>query len=94
MATETDSMQSISTAKKKAWVGTITRVAKYTLMRVGTMAVTVVVGVYLTILIANMGGYVDEIMRGNIRENIAMTLRNQPSYQELSPEAQELFIPV
>jgi peptide/nickel transport system permease protein len=90
MATETDSMQSISTAKKKAWVGTVTRVAKYTLMRVGTMAVTVVVGVYLTILIANMGGYVDEIMRGNIRENIAMTLRNQPSYQELSPEAQTL----
>lgn len=93
MSTETDSMVNVSTAKKKARAGTFSRVARYTLLRLGTMLVTIVIGVYLTILIANMGGYVDEIMRGNIRENIAMTLRNQPSFQELSPDAQEqLFL--
>ncbi len=93
MATEPNSMQSASAAKKKAWVGTFTRVARYSLLRLGTMLVTIVIAIYLTILIANMGGYVDEIMRGNIRENIAMTLRNQPSYQDLSPDAQEqLFL--
>jgi peptide/nickel transport system permease protein len=89
MATETQSMSTVSSAKKKAWLGTLTRVAKYTLLRSVTMLVTIVIAVYLTILIANMGGYVDEIMRGNIRENVAMTLRNQESYKKLSPEAQE-----
>jgi peptide/nickel transport system permease protein len=89
MATETNSIQSVSTAKKKARLGTFSRVARYALLRLGTMLITIVIGIYLTILIANMGGYVDEIMRGTIRENIAMTLRNQPSFQELSPDAQE-----
>jgi peptide/nickel transport system permease protein len=90
MATETQSIQTVSSAKKKAWLGTLTRVAKYTLLRSVTMLLTIVIGVYLTILIANMGGYVDEIMRGNIRENVAMTLRNQEEYKRLSPEQQEV----
>jgi len=89
MTAETKSVQSVSSAKKRAWVGTVSRVAKYTALRGVTMIFTIVVGVYLTILIANMGGYVDEIMRGNIREGVAMTLRNQESYQRLSPEGQQ-----
>ncbi len=89
MATESKTVQTVSKAKKKAWTGTLSRVAKYTGLRSVTMIITVVIGVYLTILIANMGGYVDEIMRGNIRDGIANTLRNQQSFQELSPEAQE-----
>ena len=44
------------------------RVAKYTALRLVTMAITVTIGVYLTILIANMGGYVDTIMRNEIRD--------------------------
>ena len=90
MATETKAMQSASSAKKKAWVGTFARVAKYVLMRGLTMLVTVVIGVYLTILIANMGGYVDEIMRGNIRENVGIRLRNDESYKKLDAEGKEL----
>ncbi|MEK6256776.1 MAG: ABC transporter permease [Chloroflexota bacterium] len=35
---------------------------------------TVAVGVYLTILIANMGGYVDEIRKGAIREIVAIQI--------------------
>lgn len=89
MATETKTVQSVSKAKKRAWQGTLTRVAKYTGLRSVTMMITIVIGVYLTILIANMGGYVDEIMRGNIQDNIANTLRNQESFQKLSPEAQQ-----
>jgi peptide/nickel transport system permease protein len=34
-----------------------------------------------------MGGYVDQIMRGNIRENLAMQLRENPDYQLMAPEA-------
>lgn len=89
MATETQAVQSVSKAKTRAWTGTLARVAKYTGLRSVTMVITIVIGVYLTILIANMGGYVDEIMRGNIQDGIANTLRNQESFQKLSPEAQE-----
>ncbi len=89
MTTETKSVQSATSVKKRAWIGTLTRVLKYTLLRGVTMLVTIVIGVYLTILIANMGGYVDEIMRGNIRENVAMTLGNQEAFKRLDPAEKE-----
>ncbi|MFN2304232.1 MAG: ABC transporter permease [Anaerolineales bacterium] len=89
MATETNTMFTISSAKRKAWTSTLSRVLKYTLLRGVTMFITVVIGIYLTILIANMGGYVDEIMRGSIRESIGMRLRNDDNYKELSPDAQK-----
>jgi len=40
---------------------------RYTLMRGFALIVVVAVGVYLTVMIANMGGYVDEIRKGEIR---------------------------
>ncbi len=33
---------------------------------------TVAVGVYITVIVANMGGYVDEIRRATIRETVAL----------------------
>lgn len=89
MTTESKTIQTVAGAKRKAWVGTLSRVAKYTALRSVTMLITVVIGIYLTILIANMGGYVDEIMRGQIREQVAMTLRNQEEYKQLSQEAKD-----
>jgi peptide/nickel transport system permease protein len=89
MATETTTVQTVSKAKKQAWKGTLARLAKYTGLRSVSMIITIIIGVYLTILIANMGGYVDDIMRGNIQDRIANTLRNQESFQKLSPEGQE-----
>ncbi len=58
--------------EKKTGTSTFSRVAKYTAVRTVLLFLTVLVGVYLTILIANMGGYVDEIRRGAIREYVAM----------------------
>ncbi len=61
------------------------RVARYVALRLITLFLTVIVGVYLTILIANMGGYVDQIKKGEIREAVQMrvltdqTLRNLPA---------------
>jgi peptide/nickel transport system permease protein len=46
----------------------------------------VVVGVYLTILIANMGGYVDDIRRAQIRDEVALTLSFEPEFQALTTE--------
>ncbi|MBE3066722.1 MAG: ABC transporter permease [Chloroflexi bacterium] len=51
------------------------------------MMVTVTIGVYLTILIANMGGYVDIIMRNEIRDNTTQSILANPNYRSLSPEA-------
>ncbi len=55
----------------KAAARSFTRIARYTVVRLLTLFVTVVIGVYLTIMIANMGGYVDNIRSGEIREAVA-----------------------
>ena len=47
---------------------------------------TVAVSIFLTIMIANMGGHVDNIMRGEIRERLAVQLLTDQNYQELSTE--------
>ena len=68
------------------------RVFRYSLLRLVTMMVTVTIGVYLTILIANMGGYVDTIMRNEIRDNITQSILANPNYRSLSSEAKAELI--
>jgi peptide/nickel transport system permease protein len=60
--------------EEKTRTSTFSRVARYSITRIVMLLVTVVVGVYLTILIANMGGYVDEIRRGAIREQVSVAI--------------------
>jgi peptide/nickel transport system permease protein len=74
---------------KPASTSTLVRVARYTAVRLLTLFVTVVIGIYLTILIANMGGYVDQIMKGEIRDRIQTMFITSPSFQKLSPEARK-----
>lgn len=74
---------------RKATVSTINRVARYTLVRLVTLFVTVVIGVYLTILIANMGGYLDQIRRGEIRESVQARMLTDPTLRNLPPEARQ-----
>lgn len=63
------------------------RIARYTLLKMVLLLFTIVIGVYLTILIANMGGYVDEIRRGAIREEVAMFMGMDPEVRAMKPEA-------
>jgi peptide/nickel transport system permease protein len=58
------------------------------------LMLTVTVGVYLTVLIANMGGYVDEIRKGAIREQIAMAIFADQSAEmrALSAEQKQTLI--
>lgn len=56
--------------KRKALINTVTRLSRYTGVRIVTMVITIIIGMYLTVMIANMGGYVDEIRRGEIRERV------------------------
>jgi len=44
------------------------------------------VGVYLTIMIANMGGYVDTMMKAEIQERITLAVTMNPANKNLKPE--------
>lgn len=74
---------------KKVSTSAFGRIARYSIVRLLTMFVTVVIGIYLTIMIANMGGYVDTIMRSEIRERINQTVLTGKIYQDMAPEARK-----
>ena len=85
---------SVSTAeeialKRENDLNTVMRIAKYTGIRLITLMITVVIGLYLTILIANMGGHVDNIRRNQIREDVGMRAANDPSMRNLDLELRQ-----
>ncbi len=67
-------------------LSTFFRVTKYTGARLLSLAVTVVIGLYLTILIANMGGYVDTIRLAQIREEVNAGIAGNPVFRTLTQE--------
>lgn len=67
-------------------LSTFLRVTKYTGARLLSLAVTVVIGLYLTILIANMGGYVDTIRLAQIREEVNAGIAGNPAFRTLTQE--------
>jgi peptide/nickel transport system permease protein len=77
------------TAKKSSSSSAFTRVARYTVVRLLSLFVTVVIGIYLTILIANMGGYVDQIMKDDIHERITEMVAANPANRNLSIEVRK-----
>ncbi len=73
-------------AERPQTQSTLARVAQYTGLRMVALVFTVLIGVYLTILIANMGGYVDEIRVGYIRESVAIAAALDPELKDMSAE--------
>ncbi len=71
---------------------TLTRIAKYVLYRGVALFGTVVVGVYLTVLIANMGGYLDTIRIAQIREQVGAAVLNDAALQTLPPSELRKYI--
>ncbi|MBC7320462.1 ABC transporter permease [bacterium] len=65
---------------------------KYVLKRGLSLFLTVVIAVYLTIVIANAGGYVDKIVETEIMSNIVMSLKEDPTFRSLSEEQQKELI--
>ncbi len=68
------------------------RIARYVLSRLLTLFVTVVIGIYLTIVIANMGGYVDQIIKGSIRDRVTQAVAASPSVQQMDPAVRKKLI--
>ena len=78
--------------KRSAAVSTFFRMSRYITLRLLTLFATVVIGIYLTILIANMGGYVDNILKGQIRDTITQSVANNPAYRNMDPDARKQLI--
>lgn len=68
------------------------RFARFTAVRLVTQAFTIVIAVYVSILLANMGGYVDEIRKGMIRDNIAMFAGFDEQYQQLTSVEKKAWV--
>lgn len=94
MATETQdtTLGSLPVPRKSAANSTFMRMLKYVGIRMLTMAFTVTIGVYLTILIANMGGYVDTIMRNEIRDNTTQAMLANPANRSMDREVLQKLI--
>ena len=84
--TQTLTPEAIPAPKKTAAASALTRMLRFTALRVVTLFITVVIGVYITILIANMGGYVDNIRRGEIREAVSIRGLSDPTLRVLPPD--------
>jgi peptide/nickel transport system permease protein len=87
-----DTTQLEAQIKRKATANTLSRILRYTAVRVVVLFITVVIAVYLTIMIANMGGYVDTIQRAQIQESVAIALNMDPSFKVLSPEEKQTLM--
>lgn len=77
---------------KVAATNTAQRLGKFMLARLAMLFVTIVIGIYITILIANMGGYVDTIMKNNIRESVIMTVAAQTANKNVSSQVRQEMI--
>jgi peptide/nickel transport system permease protein len=86
-----ESENEVPVFRKSQANSTLSRVLKYTAVRVIALFFAVVVGVYLTILIANMGGHVDEIRRGQIREAVAISVSLDPGFRQMSQQERVLL---
>lgn len=71
---------------------TFVRVAKYTILRLAALFATTVIAVYMTIMIANMGGYVDTLVKSEIRERITQGILTNVATRSLAKEEKERLI--
>lgn len=67
--------------KKSTW----RNVLRFTLTRFTTLVVTVTIAIFLTIVIANYGGYVDTIIASRIEEQVGFSMRNG-LFSDLPPD--------
>lgn len=70
---------------------TLKRLLRFMSFRILMLIVTIVIGVYTTILIANMGGYVDTIMRNDIKERINMQVAAMTANKPITTEARKIM---
>jgi peptide/nickel transport system permease protein len=70
----------------------IFKIARYSGSRLISLLLAVTIGIFLTILIANMGGYVDRIRLGEIQETVVQNINQNPAYRNLPAEERKQLI--
>ena len=68
MSIETNSQETSIEYAKRATRETAKRLAGFFSIRLVLQIITIIIGVYITILVANMGGYADTILKASILE--------------------------
>jgi peptide/nickel transport system permease protein len=92
MAVVTHTPTENAVIKKAGRESTFMRVSRYVAVRLISLFVTVVIGIYLTIVIANMGGYVDQIMKGEIRDRVSQAVIAATQNQNMDPAVRQKLI--
>jgi peptide/nickel transport system permease protein len=87
-----ENIQPTHEEEKKSSTSALGRVLKYSAVRLISLFVTVVIGIYLTIMIANMGGYVDNMMKSEIQETVTMTIARNPAFNNMDPATKNELI--
>ncbi|MBT9149424.1 MAG: Dipeptide transport system permease protein DppB [Dehalococcoidia bacterium] len=83
-------MANVSENRSRGWrSGTFARVGRYAVVRALTLGLSLVVAVYLTIFIANMGGALDRIREAMIDEEIMMRVMGDEELRLLPKEVQD-----
>jgi len=83
---EAEAQTSSQAVKKAATTSTFFRVARYTVVRILVLFVTVTIAIFLTIMIANMGGKVDKMMRADIEYTVTQQVATNPANRGMSTE--------
>jgi len=65
---------------------------KYLAKRMALLFATLIVAMYLTIIIANAGGLIDNILKAQLRYEIASNLARAPGWSQLTEEEQRKII--
>ncbi len=76
----------------KGIVRDFTRMLWFAVKRLFVLFITLLIGVYLTIVIANMGGKVDELRLLQIRTTLAEQVRANPSFFDMSVAERDALI--
>jgi len=92
MAVATNPIAEPVITKKVSRDSTLKRVSQYVFTRLLSLFVTVVIGIYLTIMIANMGGYVDQIMKGEIHDRVTNAMIANPAMKQMAPDVRQKLI--
>lgn len=64
----------------------ISRLGRFTLVRLGFLICAIIVAVYFTVIIANMGGALDRMRLAEIKSEVAIQIYRNPAYQKLPQE--------
>jgi len=69
--------------------GALNRLGRYTAIRMVFLLLAVTIAVYLTVIIANMGGELDRIVKAQIQHEVNLAIALNPELQRMPPDQRE-----